>query len=853
MTEEEETQETTPPPPRRRRRLRRALLVTAIVVLVLALAGAGFVVWTVRQSFPQLDGEAAVPGLNGEVEVVRDSLGVPRIYGDEAEDLFQAQGYVHAQDRFWEMDVRRHLSAGRLAEMFGEGQVSVDKVVRTIGWYRVAEQEVELLSARTRGYLQAYADGVNAYLAEHDGASLSVEYAILGVTGGDYQPPPWRPADSIAWLKTMAWELNGGMDVEVQRSLLASAMPQEVVDQLYPEYDFDARPPIVGPGESNGAAVRPVASVRADQRVESVLREIDTVSGVLDGLLGPRGIGVGSNSWVIGGSRTASGQPILANDPHLAPQLPSTWYQAGLHCRAVTEDCPFDVSGFGFAGMPGVVIGHNADIAWGLTDLSADVSDLYLERVRDDRYELDGAQLPLTTREETIEVAGGPPQRLTVRSTRHGPLISGVLGSVDEVTEHVEDGQRIEIALRWTALEPGRTMDAMLGLNSATDWGSFRAALADLTSPTQSVVYADREGHIGYQTPGLIPRRGKSDGRAPAAGWTSANDWAGFVPFDELPSVYDPPKGYVVTANNAVSADTEDPVSRDWGAGYRSDRIAELIERGADLDVEDVSRMQLDSHNANAAQLTPHLLRASPEPSAEAARNLLRDWDFTQGTDSAAAAYFNAVWRHLLALTFTDDLSRTPAQAVPDGGGRWFQVVGDLLSRPTDPLWRNEEDPRDLRDRDDVLAAALTDAAAELTEVLGEDPADWRWGDLHAVELRNQTLGAGGPAPIEWLLNRGPYELGGGTDSVNATAWAPESGYEVIWAPSMRMVVDLDDLGQSRWINQTGQSGHAYHDSYVDQADLWAMGETTAWLAEEADVRAAAENTLRLVPAGREP
>nr|WP_042178647.1 penicillin acylase family protein [Kibdelosporangium sp. MJ126-NF4]CEL13313.1 Penicillin amidase precursor [Kibdelosporangium sp. MJ126-NF4]CTQ99004.1 Penicillin amidase precursor (EC 3.5.1.11) [Kibdelosporangium sp. MJ126-NF4] len=826
----------------RSRRFRVAGLVALVIVLVTATGATGLVVWTVHRSFPEQDGEISVPGMRGAVEVVRDHWGVPQIYADDATDLMRAQGYVHAQDRFWEMDVRRHISAGRLAEMFGEGQVPTDKVVRTLGWYRVAGQEVALLSPRAREYLRAYADGVNAYLAHRDGADLSLEYAMLGLSNSGYRPDPWTPEDSVSWLKAMAWQLNSGLDTEIQRSLLGASLPQSVVDQLYPGYDYE-RAPIVTPAESNGAAIAPVAMKKP---LPSGISGVAAVGRVLGSVLGPTGPGVGSNSWVVAGSRTTTGKPILANDPHLAPQIPSVWYQVGLRCRVTSARCPFDVAGFGFAGMPGVVIGHNRDIAWGITDLSADVSDLYFEKVTGDEYEYEGRTVPLTVIEETVSVAGGPSRQLRVRSTAHGPLVSDVLETVGVVATHGErSGQ--QISLRWTALEPGRTMDALFDLNSASDWRSFRAALSLLTAPAQSVIYADRAGHIGYQTTGLIPVRKTGDGRTASPGWTAEHDWTGHVPFNELPSAYDPPKGYIVTANNAVvDSGFRYPLSRDWGAGYRSQRIAELVGGAGKIDMAAMQRMQLDTHNANAAQLVPYLLAVARDPASAKAVDLLRGWDFSQSADSAAAAYFNAVWRNLLRLTFVDELSSTAADADPDGGGRWFQVIGGMLTRPEDPLWRNASDPRGLRTRDDVLRAAIQDAFGELSDAYGTDPADWRWGDMHTLELRNQTIGRSGPAPAQWMLNRGSFRLGGGNEIVNATAWSPSAGYQVVWAPSMRMVVDLADLDRSRWINQTGASGHAYHDNYDDQAELWAKGETTSWPFSTVAVGRGAQHRLVL-------
>jgi penicillin amidase len=404
-------------------------------------------------------------------------------------------------------------------------------------------------------------------------------------------------------------------------------------------------------------------------------------------------------------------------------------------------------------------------------------------------------------------------------------------------------------------------MDAVLEFGRATDWASFRAAAAHFAVPAQNLVYADRNGHIGYQAPGQIPIRAAGDGRLPVPGWTGQYEWTGYIPFAQLPSVFDPPSGVIVTANNAVvGSGYPYLLTSDWSDGLRSERITDLLTgadgrsassraEGGKLDADAMTRVQMDDRNPFAATLVPYLLAVRPGPVAVAAQNLLRNWDGGQSTDSAAAAYFNAVWRHLLRLTFTDQLSDTAADPDPDGGGRWFEAVGGLLRRPDDVWWSNAKDPRGLRDRDQVLAAALDDAAAELTQKLGSDPGAWRWGDLHTLTLANQTLGVGAPQPIPWLLNRGPYELAGGNDAVDATGWDARDGYAVDWGPSMRMVVDLGDLDHSRWVNQTGASGHAYADSYVDQAPLWATGTMLAWPGSRAAVDAGAKHRLTLVPA----
>ncbi|OXM45002.1 penicillin acylase family protein [Amycolatopsis alba] len=866
-TETEAPQGEPADPGRKRRRGWRRLRTIAwslVVVLIVIVSSAGlYVTWAVRHSFPTVEGTLAVPGLTGPAEVLRDGYGVPQIYADNPHDLFLAQGYTHAQDRFWEMDVRRHITSGRLSELFGESQVVTDSTVRTMGWRQVAEQELPLLSQRTRDYLQAYADGVNAYLAEHSGTGLSLEYTVLGVINSGYTPAPWTPADSVAWLKAMAWDLNGTVTDQARHAMLAAVMPPETIRQLYPDYDFQRWEPTVQPGETSrdpkpvgGGSTAPSSADPGTGDMAGALRDAAEASTALDDVLGPRGEGIGSNGWVVSGKLTASGKPMLANDPHLAPQMPSLWYQNGLHCRSVGKDCPFDVSGFGFSGMPGVIIGHNADISWGLTNLGPADTDLYLERVTDGDYEYQGRKVPLQTRQEVIKVAGGKDRVITVRSTGHGPILSDVVDRLKSAGQSGRSpgadpvGGGYAVAIKWTALQPARTLDAVFELDAARDWHTFRQAASKFAAPAQNMLYADRFGHIGYQAPGLIPVRKQGDGRYPVPGWTDEYEWTGYIPFDALPSALDPASGYFVNANNAVT-DPSYPylITKAWGDGNRSQRITDLIKQGGKLDVAAMQRIQLDTYNVNAETLTPRLLAAQVGKDTEKARNLLRGWDFTQPADSAPAAYFNAVWRNLLRLMFTDKLTNGAPKVDVDGGGQWFEVVRGLLDRPDDEFWHNTTDPRGLRGRDAMLGAAMDDAAKELTDRLGADPGAWRWGELHRLTLKNQTLGTG-PAPVQWLLNRGPYELGGGPATINAAGWNAKKGYDVNWVPSMRMVVDWANLDSSRWINLTGASGHAFDEHYDDQMPLWQRGESTAWAFGRDAVTAATKNHLTLKPPG---
>ncbi|WP_062645318.1 penicillin acylase family protein [Streptomyces maremycinicus] len=911
-----------------RKKGRKARLI--VLVLVLAIIGgiaygAYWSISTVRASFPQTKGSITLEGLTGPVDVKRDGYGIPQIYADSDEDLFMAQGYVQAQDRFYEMDVRRHMTSGRLSEMFGKSQVDNDEFLRTLGWDRVAEKEYDSeLSADTKKYLQAYAKGVNAYLKGKDGADISLEYAALGFTN-DYKPTEWTPVDSISWLKAMAWDLRGNMQDEIDRALMTSRLGPAQIAELYPQYPYDRNQAIVqegqydeltrtfeqgdGQGDSDDSSTGDGTGSSSDSSStdgSALQSQLSGLYDVLDDLptaVGVNGNGIGSNSWVVAGKNTITNKPLLANDPHLSASLPSVWYQMGLHCRAVSSKCQYDVSGYTFAGMPGVIIGHNQTISWGMTNSGVDVTDLYLEKLSgDDGYQYDGKVKPFVTREETIKVAGGESKKIVVRQTQDGmPLLSdrddelidvGKKATVDNVDAAAPDrGDGYGVALKWTALSPGNSMDAVFAIDKATDWDSFRKAAEKFDVPSQNLIYADTSNHIGYQLPGKIPTRAKGvDGSIPAPGWDSKYKWKGFIDFDELPYEYDPARGYIVTANQAVVDKDKYPytLTTDWGYGARSQRITDLIKSkikgGGKISTDDMRQMQLDDDSEIAKLLVPVLKKINlDDPDVRDAQKLLENWDFTQDADSAAAAYFNAVWRNILKLAFGNKLpkelrvedqclwvdpvnttgpvddtekvrecgQRDADQAQPDGGDRWFEVVRSLMTKTDSDWWTTPESgtrPGAEHDRDKLFARAMIDARWELTAKLGKDIDTWSWGRLHRLFLKNQTLGTSGPGFLQYILNRGPWKLGGGEATVNATGWNAAGGYGVVWVPSMRMVVNLDDLDKSKWINLTGASGHVFSAHYTDQTSKWADGELLDWSFSKKAVDDSTSDTLVLKP-----
>ncbi|NLE70839.1 MAG: penicillin acylase family protein [Actinomycetales bacterium] len=857
-----------------RSRALRALLVVALAAVLALAAVVAVAAAVVRRPLPDHAGTVQVPGLEDEVRVLRDARGVPTIEASTAEDLFAAQGYVHAQDRFFEMDYRRHVTAGRLSELVGENEdaLAADRVIRTFGWRRVAEEEWSLLDPATRRYLEAYADGVNAYLADHGSQGLAFEYTVLGLQVDVGEPEPWDPVDSLAWLKAMAWDLRANYDEELARGLAyATVRDVATVEQLFPRYPQDEHTPIVAPAEPVSAVVDADATeARAVQAAAldapDLERALASAAAALDAVptLVGEGDGVGSNSWAVSGEHTASGAPLLANDPHLSLSAPGIFMQMGLRCTDVGPRCPFDVAGFTFAGFPGVIIGRNADLAWGLTNMGADVTDFFLERVDAEAgtYLRDGEQVPLDVRTETIEVNGADPVEIEVRSTVHGPLVSEVLDIRSLAGSPTPASPRpgTEVALGWTALQPGRTADAVFALNAAADADDVAAAAALFAVPAQNIVFATADGHIGYQAPGLIPLRSRvvdgpvpSDGTWPRPGWDSRYDWAGFVPPEDLPRALDPPEGYVVAANQAVTPQGTSPfLGVDWDYGFRSQRIRTLLDEaiadGVPIDAEVTAAIQLDSWSPFAEALVPALLGAPVDAFTKEAVDLLRDWDRRMTADSAAAAYFAAVWSTLLELTFQDDL---PEAAWPDGGSRWLQVVVGLLDEPDSPWWDDRRTVNVVESRDELLARALETARLELTVQLGKDATAWQWGRLHVAAPQHAVLGGPSvPAPVRELVNPRPLAVPGGSSIVNAMAWDAASGsFEVTAGPAMRMVVDLGDPDASTWVASTGTSGHPGSVHYTDQFAAWARGDTFPWPFSREAVRDAASRELTLRPA----
>jgi penicillin amidase len=847
------------------RRIPRWPIFTAIV-LVLALAGLSSVgIATVRKSFPETSGRLMVAGLKGKVEVLRDSFGVPQIYADNPEDLFLAQGYIHAQDRFFEMDFRRHLAAGRLSELFGKSQLETDTYIRTLGWRRVAEQELALLAPSTRRYLDAYAAGVNSYIADRGGGDLSLEYSVLRLQGLDYAPQPWTAADSVSWLKVMAWDLGSNLDEEAERAIITGKLGPGRAASLFPRYPLDKdfapilrRGDVVGkafdPSASRGSARPLPAGLSVDQlrQATSVLENVAKVNKSVSELFssGADGGGTGSNSWAVAGSGTASGKAILSNDPHLPTSIPSVFAQVGLHCRTLSSACPFEVSGFSMAAVPGVVIGKNTRIAWGLTTSFVDAEDLYVEDVQGDTVREGENYVPLQVITEEIGVRGeDQPHTIRIRSSRHGPLLSDVDQRLQQVSaSRTSPGTApYAVSLSWTALQPGRTMDALLALDKAQNFDEFRAAAALVSAPSQNVVYADTAGNIGYQLAGAVPLRRKGNGTKPSPGWDPSYGWQGTIPFAKLPYVQNPPSGFIVAANQQViGAQYPYPIGSSFSYGWRSQQIIDRLREAPPLTMDSAEQLFYDDTIRFAAELVPILLKIKiADPWVVEGQRTLVGWDYSASKDSAAAAYFSVVCHNIFKLTFRDEL---PQELWPAGGDRWYAILTMLMKQVQNPWWDDVTTKDKIETRDDILLAAMTNARKEITSLMARDTDQWQWGKLHHVRLANPALGRSGIKPVEDLFNRGDYQVGGGPAVVNAMAYDDRNGYAVTEAPTMRMLIDLGDLDASRWVNQSGVSGHAFNRHYEDQTELWANQQLWPFVSSPGAVEARTATRQELLP-----
>ncbi len=778
-------------------------------------------------------GKLSLQGLHEPVEVLTDSYGVPHIYAHNEDDLYFAQGYMHAQERLWQMEVNRRVGSGRLSELFGPIAVETDRFCRRLGMHRSAAEEIQRLSTHNSRVLNAYASGVNSFI-ENNSHRLPIEFTLLG-----FKPGPWSPADTIQWSKMMGWNLGGNWETELIRARIVSKVGPERAAQL--ESGYDAHHPLIVP---SGVAYSGVNLGLLEQ-----YEQIKELSGF--GMLG------GSNNWVVDGTMTATGAPILCNDPHLGQAAPSIWYE----CHLVAGD--IDVVGASFPGAPGIVIGHNKHIAWGVTNAVSDVQDLYIEKFNPQnsrQYEFQGQWENATIVREEIRVKGQKePIIEEVRVTRHGPILTNTPLHSDGTSQNgtLKD---FPLALRWVGLEQCNILSSIQKINRATNWSEFREALRDWDVPAQNVVYADKEGNIGYIMAGAIPVRAKGQALLPSPGWTGEYEWTRLIPFDELPQSYNPEQHFIVTANNRVIDDNYPHyITNEWLNGYRAQRITDLLTQKSKLTPTDMASIQADQYSLPAVEIVPHMLGIAPTTVLEKnVQDSLRDWDFVLAPKSAGAAIYTTFLRRLEFLVLSAALGDDEAllQAYMGKGANILASANGYASRSKPLLIRL------LKTQDDTwfaksvitngptswkeaLSYAFTATVEELRETFGDDLTRWQYGAIHTMTY-NHTLGS--VKLFAPFFNRGPFPVGGDIDTVNMGASLPQDPKTVITVPSYRQIVTLADMNNSLSGHAPGQSGHPASKHYDDFIQMWLSVEHHPMLVEHERIEANSQGILHMVP-----
>jgi len=769
------------------------------------------ITWISRGRLPHFDGELNISGLTAPVEIFRDRWGIPHIYAQSVPDVLFAQGFIHAQDRLFQMELNRRTAQGTLSEIFGEIALDTDRTVRTFGFNRLGRADWEKASDELKDGISAYAAGVNAFL-EHPKTKLPVEFTLLG-----FKPKPWRPEHSMAFTRVMMWQLSHAWQGEIIRAEIIEKVGAERAAEL--EIHYPAENPISLPKGIEFNALDPDGSLR---KVPGPFLER----------------GKGSNAWAVSPNRSETGNAVLCNDMHLALSMPSLWYE--VHLNAVED---FHTTGVSLPGVPMVLVGHNNHIAWGMTLAFTDAEDIFIEQVdSQNRYLYKDEWHAAEVIEESISVKGQKdPHIEKVIITRHGPIISDVIAHSDQ-----------KIAVNSLALRPSPAFDGWFQLNKAKGWDDFVEAVRLIEAPQLNVAYADVENNIGYWVTGKVPVRAKGDGSVPVPGWSGEYEWVGEVPFEEMPHALNPEQGYLVSCNHKIIPDDyAHYLGNYWMNGYRARRLKELIEGRGKLSMQDHQEFHMDVKCLPALALVACLEGIdAPDPDVQTALKLLREWDGFLSPESVPGTLYEviryALVRNLLEPGLGPELS---SRLMGEGFHPLLMHSNEFYGQDTVILLRLLDNPdswwvQHAGGRGPIITRSIKQALEWLRETLGPEQAAWAWGSIHQVNFEH-ALGL--QKPLDQVFNRGAFPIGGDTDTPCQTAMLPHSPYDNrAWSPSFRQIVDMGDLSRSVVIVPPGQSGNIASPHYDDLIHPWLEGEYHPMLWTRSQVEEAAQHKLIL-------
>ncbi|MCX7746680.1 MAG: penicillin acylase family protein [Clostridia bacterium] len=797
--------------------IKRILMVFMAVLLLFAGIFSGLTIWAIRSPLPKTKGKIEVTGLKKNVDIYRDSYGIPHIYADNRADMLFAQGYVHSQDRFWQMECARRLADGRLAEVLGVAVLESDKYMRKVGFGKRAKsllQYYEKNEPQIMEDLSAYTAGINAYVKENKN-SLSLSQHVFNLIGS-WEADKWSPYDTVLYSLYMSWSFGASWDSEKNNSILQNKIDPKILKILFPPYPTN-RPYIC---DTSGSSPKEpeekmLQSFSADRFNKPVTNAVTPVSYMQSGITTPLNPN-GSNGWVVSGKYTDTGKPLLANDAHLWISMPSYWYLMSLHAPG------FDVTGFSFPGGPGIIVGRNKTISWGITNSVVDVQDLFRLRVNpknESEYEYNGKWLKFSIHKEVIKVAGQADYILETRQSHYGPVISDDSGYAGEV-----------LALRWEGFEKNtRMFKAIMNMDKASNYTEFKQALSEWDSPSICFLYADVDNNIAMQLVGNVPKRNYKSTRTPLPGWNNEYDWTGWYQYSELPSELNPEKGYIVATNNSFNKE-ENPPLYITVPGNRAQRATDLLEKkikaGDKITSTYCSDMQMDCYSLFAhdySLLFKNIVTENKQ--LKDVMEKLSKWDCQMKTDSQEAAIFSIFTYMLVNNVYKNKLSEDIFELYKNNYNLAIYLSLQTLAKEKNhPLWDDKNTPAK-ETRDDIISKSLADALDWLEKKLGEDKSKWKWGTLHTVNFRSAPLGMSGIKPLEWLVNRGPYPVAGDAATLNNHDWYFSNIGNVGMHPSMRFIVDISKLNGNQGILAIGQSGHPTHKNYDDMIPLWLRGE----------------------------
>ncbi|MBK8945265.1 MAG: penicillin acylase family protein [Ignavibacteriae bacterium] len=794
------------------------LLTTLLVLFIVFIIGS---IYMLNETLPVYSGKKSVQNLKNEVSIYRDNNAIPYVYANSKSDLYFALGYLHAQERLFQMDLGRRAGEGKLSEILGHAAISYDKMFRTLELAKISKNHFNKFDNETKNILISYAKGVNEFL-KNDQDKFPIEFDVIG-----YKPELWKPEHSVLIAKLMAWELNISWWSDIALSHIIQKLGVEKAKEILPT--FDENGPTIIPENLQNIANVPLDLVQVDRNFRN--------------FMGFVGTHIGSNNWVVNGERSESGKPIIANDPHLSFSAPGKWY------IAVLRSLELNVEGVTLPGVPGIVIGKNQNISWVLTNVMADDADFYIEELDSSqtKYLFNNEWKNLTISEDTIKVKDSSDVIFQIKKNHRGPIISDI-HPYKEI--YPNNHQNLNtISMRWTALESSNEMKAFSKINSAKNWEEFREGLKDFEAPGQNFVFADDKGNIGYTAGVKLPQRKNNSPTFINDGITDENDWLGFVPFSENPKLFNPANGYIASANNKTIKNYPYHISNIWEPNSRINRITELLESKQKHNVEDFKKYQMDLYSDYAKDIVPHILNAFKNHSYENDKlkevlSLIRSWDHIFLLESQVPAIYAVFYQHLLKNIFLDEMGENMFNEYIFIANIPYRVVRKLLDENSS-TWFDDITTKRIEHKDEIIRKSMWDAIKYLSEEFGEIE-EWQWKKLHTVTFKHFFHGKS--KMLDFILDIGPYKIGGDGTTIFNTEYSFNKPYENKLGPSMRYIFDFSEPNYFHLILPTGQSGNFFSDHYDDMTEMWLNGEMLKINTEENFVKNSNFNLLQLVP-----